>query len=72
MLVANSALIVIMLMIIKQDAEYQGDEDCYGQCHFLLCWLSRVTGGQELDSSSEHREPWPARHPKLKEEQRGG
>lgn len=55
MLVTNIALIVVMLMIIKQDAGCCGDEDCYGQCHFSLCWLSRVTGGQELGSSSEDR-----------------
>lgn len=73
MVVTNIGIIVIMLMIIKQDIEYHKDEYCYHQCHFfLLYWLSRITGEQELDSSGNHREPWPARHPKVREKQRGG
>ena len=71
MVVTNIAIIVIMLMIIKQDIDYHKDEYGYDQCHFLLYWLSRITGEQELDSSGKHREPWPARHPKAKEKQRG-
>lgn len=62
MVVTNIAIIVIMLMIIKQGIEYHKDEYCYDQCHFLLYWLSRTTDEQELDSSGKHREPWPARH----------
>ncbi|GAB0196572.1 hypothetical protein GRJ2_002122500 [Grus japonensis] len=43
MVVTNIAVIVIMLMIIKQDIEYHKDEYCYDQCHFLLYWLSHIT-----------------------------
>lgn len=56
MVVTNIAIIVIMLMIIQQDIEYHKDEYCYYQCHFfLLCWLSHITGEQELDSGGERR-----------------
>lgn len=73
MVVTNIAIIVIMLMIIKQDIEYHEDEQCYDQCRFfLLYWLSHIAGEQELDSRGEDREPWPARQTKLKEKARGG
>lgn len=71
MVVTNIAIIVIMLMIIKQGIEYPKDS-CYDQrCFFLLYWLSCITVNRILTAVVKHRKPWPAKHPKVKENQRG-
>lgn len=47
-LVANVALIVIVLMIMKQGTGCCADESCCGQCHFLLCWWSHIRASWRL------------------------